>query len=67
MKAKLSFVGWQLWMSGSNVDERYWKADVDDAIFLLKRHLLIAAVGESGCNTGYLECGKPHPVVDDEF
>ena len=37
VKEKLSFVGWQLWMRGFTVDERYWKADIDNAIFLLKR------------------------------
>ena len=37
IKEKFSFVGWHLWMRGFNVDERYWKSDVDNAIFLLKR------------------------------
>ncbi|WP_373490263.1 hypothetical protein [Parasphingorhabdus sp.] len=37
VKEKLSFVGWQLWMRGCNVDERYWKPEIDNAIFQLKR------------------------------
>lgn len=37
VKEKLDFVGWQLWMRGYTVDEKYWKADVDKAISLLKR------------------------------
>lgn len=37
VKEKFSFVGWQLWMRGFAVDERYWKADVENAISLLKR------------------------------
>lgn len=37
VKEKLSFVGWQLWLRGFNVDERYWKAEIESAILLLKR------------------------------
>lgn len=37
VKEKLSFVGWQLWMRGFNVDERYWKPEIDDALCQLKR------------------------------
>jgi hypothetical protein len=37
VKEKFSFVGWQLWMRGFNVDERYWKPEINNAILLLKR------------------------------
>ncbi len=37
VKEKFGFVGWQLWMRGFNVDERYWKPEIDDAIYQLKR------------------------------
>lgn len=37
IKEKLNFVGWQLWIRGFTVDERYWKSEIDDAIYQLKR------------------------------
>jgi hypothetical protein len=37
IREKFSFVGWQLWLRDFNVDERYWKLDLDSAIFRLKR------------------------------
>lgn len=37
IKEKFNFVGWQLWMRGFTVDERYWKPDIVDSIYQLKR------------------------------
>lgn len=37
VKEKLSFVGWQLWMRGFDVSDKYWKAAIDVAISELTR------------------------------
>ncbi|MBL0924299.1 MAG: hypothetical protein IBJ12_07515 [Sphingomonadaceae bacterium] len=37
VKEKFNFVGWQLWLRGFTVDERYWKPEIDNAIYQLKR------------------------------
>ena len=41
-REKRNWVGWQLWLSGFDVDDCYWRPVIDDGWQLLKRASLIA-------------------------